>query len=163
MNKKLLLLLIPTLFFSLSSCGKKPEDTGDNNGDGEEPIGSLISLAPGIWNADGAWFAAYCWNGDGTENIWYVLSADETYYSAEMDTEKYINIIFVRFSNTATEASWLVPSSIWNQTIDLTFGADLFTVTSWGDETTLNKSTGVWSNREMIQSIKIQNRQLNKK
>lgn len=92
------------------------------------------------WDSAGAWFAAYCWNASGNE--WFKMDKDaETgYYVADIDAEAFTNIIFVRFANTATEMNW--SSKIWNQTVDLTFEGNCFTVTSWGN----GKSVGSWSN-----------------
>lgn len=141
MNRKILAFLIPTLLFSFSSCDKN--DDGGN----DQVNHPIISLAPDIWNSDGAWFAAYCWNSDGTETVWYTLNSNEEYYSSEIDVETYINVVFVRFSNTASEATWDIEANIWNQTIDLTFEGDVFTITSWGDNSSSFKSTGTWSTR----------------
>lgn len=112
----------------------------------EKVAGSAIYLNPDLWNVDGAWFAAYCWAGES--NTWYTLTASGNYFSANIDTTTYSNIVFVRMANTATAPGWNTETvtNVWNQTIDLTFGADnLFTITGWGDESTSKKSIGTWS------------------
>lgn len=94
-----------------------------------------------LWDQGSAWFAAYCWNNDG--NNWYRLSSDGSYYSSIIDSTAYTNIIFVRFSNTATTMSWDNSSTyVWNQTNDLTFSGNCYTITGWGT----GKSEGSWSN-----------------
>lgn len=104
-----------------------------------------ISLAPSIWNVDSAWFAAYCWTND--TNAWFTLTASGDYFSAEIDTTAYSNIIFVRMASTATTPAWNTETitNVWNQTSDLTFGGNLYTITGWGDESTSNHSIGAWS------------------
>jgi len=92
-----------------------------------------------LWDQSDAWFAAYCWNSGS--NTWYTLSATESYYAADIDTDTYTNIIFVRFADTATVASWdNSATDIWNQTSDLTFDGNCYTITGW------NASDGGWSN-----------------
>ncbi|MFA7032781.1 MAG: hypothetical protein WC201_04390 [Bacilli bacterium] len=134
MNRKIFFLTIPLLLFGAMGCDSHSNDVPD----GEESNNVLISLNPDIWNADGAWFGAYCWNGD--VNAWFTLTDDGTYYSSEIDTQTYTNIIFVRFANTATIASWENSATdVWNQTSDLTFDGNCYTITGW------NATDGVWS------------------
>lgn len=90
-----------------------------------------------LWDQSDAWFAAYCWNSGS--NAWYTLSATDNYYAADMDTDTYTNIIFVRFANTATVASWDdSATNIWNQTGDLIFDGNCYTITGW------NATDGIW-------------------
>jgi len=93
----------------------------------------------GLWDQAGAWFAAYCWNT--SSNTWYTLTSTSSYYVADIDTNAYSNIIFVRFANTATVTSWENSATdVWNQTSDLTFDGNCYTITGW------NATDGGWSN-----------------
>jgi len=99
---------------------------------------SLNAGGSSLWDQAGAWFGAYCWSNSG--NAWYVMNKANTLYVADIDTDAYQNIIFVRFADTATVASWENASvNIWNQTTDLTFGGNCYTITGW------NSSDGAWS------------------
>lgn len=95
-------------------------------------------LNAGIWDKDGAWFAAWTW-GTGSSGEWMKLeSVGGGYYSFEPDTEKVQSVIFVRMDGSKTEMDW---SNKWNQTADLTLGTDnCYTITDWGGET----SVGSW-------------------
>lgn len=109
---------------------------------GETQLTRIFLNAGGssLWEQTGAWFGAYCWNSND-ENTWYTLNADSSYYAADIDTDTYTNVIFVRFANVATETSWTDSlTKIWNQTEDLTFEGNCYTITGW------NESDGVWSN-----------------
>ncbi len=60
----------------------------------------------------------------------------------------YDNVIFARL-NPNPENNVVVPSwdAVWNQTSDLTtIDCGTYTITGWGDESTENKLTGVWTN-----------------
>ncbi|MFA7032780.1 MAG: hypothetical protein WC201_04385 [Bacilli bacterium] len=108
---------------------------------GTEQLTTIYLNAGGssLWDQSDAWFAAYCWNSDS--NTWYTLSATSDYYAADIDIDTYTNIIFVRFANTATVASWDdSATNIWNQTGDLTFDGNCYTITGW------NATDGAWSN-----------------
>lgn len=93
----------------------------------------------GLWDQSGAWFAAYCWAETGGD-IWYELTSESGYYVADIDIEFYANVIFVRFADTAETMSWINSSTnIWNQTSDLIFEGNCFTITGW------NANDGLWS------------------
>ncbi len=109
---------------------------------GETQLTRIYLNAGGLslWDQAGAWFGAYCWNSND-ENTWYTLNVDNSYYAADIDTETFTNVIFVRFANVATETSWVNSSTnIWNQTENLTFEGNCYTITGW------NESDGIWSN-----------------
>ena len=91
-----------------------------------------------LWNQASAWFAAYCWNSDGDQ--WFEMEKipGTNRAVAIIDTAVYSNIIFVRMDPEMTELDW---SSSWNQTVDLTFDGNYFTITGWGN----GKSVGSWS------------------
>lgn len=91
------------------------------------------------WDKDNAWFAAYCWKG--SVSTWFKLEKDtehNDYYTALIDTEVYDHVIFCRMDPAKTELAW---ASKWNQTADLTFDGNCYTITGWGTST----STGSWS------------------
>lgn len=73
-----------------------------------------VSLNPGDWNVDNAWFAAYCF-GNGEQ--WYKMTYDEGSgaYKADISTE-YTSIIFCRMDKDKETLEW---GSKWNQTGDL--------------------------------------------
>ena len=97
---------------------------------------TTVYLDPGCWNVDGAWFAAYYWNTNGSN--WVKMTAGDTYYEATIPAG-YSNVIFCRMDGSKTALDW---SSKWNQTDDLTLGSgNLYTITGWGSD----KSTGEWS------------------
>ena len=97
-----------------------------------------IYLKPGVWDKDGAWFAAYVWGSGG--NTWKKLTDNgDDYYVAQIDTAAYPNVIFTRMDPSKTALGW---DSKWNQTSDLTFPADkdCYKVTGW------NAGDGEWIN-----------------
>lgn len=109
---------------------------------GESNLTTIYLNAGGsnLWEQSGAWFAAYCWAETG-EEMWYELTPNSGYYVANIDVELYTNVIFVRFSNTVETMSWINSSTnIWNQTADLSFEGNCFTITGW------NSNEGIWSN-----------------
>lgn len=116
---------------------------------GTEVPTSMIYLDAGgssLWDQAGAWMAAYCWTSTGGEQ-WFKMEKQNNYYVAEIDTNIYSNIIFTRmrpqgsagYSPDSNGLNWENP---WNQTNDLTFDGNLFTITGWGSG---GKSTGSWS------------------
>lgn len=93
-----------------------------------------IFLKPGVWNVDGARFAAYVWDAKG--NTWF------DFYGAEGDSiyttqipEYYSGLTLVRLDGATVENNW---DNKWNQTADIDFTAvadsTLFTTTGWGEE-----------------------------
>ena len=108
---------------------------------GESNLTTIYLNAGGssLWDQSGAWFAAYCWAGTG-EEMWYELTDSSGYYVANIDVELYTNVIFVRFANTTETMSWTNASTnIWNQTADLSFDGNCFTITGW------DINDGLWS------------------
>ncbi|MFA6675639.1 MAG: hypothetical protein WCS49_02055 [Bacilli bacterium] len=134
MNKKAFFFVIPLILLGVMGCDSHSNDVPND----EENNSVLISLNPDMWNVDDAWFGAYCWNEKS--QAWFTLTSDGTYCSCEIDTQIYTNIIFVRFANTATVASWdNSATDVWNQTSDLTFDGNCYTITGW------NLADGYWS------------------
>ena len=92
-----------------------------------------------LWDQAGAQFAAYTFTpGSGTFSSFMTLVPGETgIYKAfinSTDTE----IIFVRLKDTASSPNW---SDVWNQTGNLTLGAEnnQYTIKGWED------FDGTWS------------------
>jgi len=92
-----------------------------------------IFLKPGVWNVDGARYAAYVWNDKG-DKTWF------DFYGAEGDSiyttqipEYYSGLILARINPNGTdEDPW---KNVWNQTADIDFAevadSTLFTITGW--------------------------------
>ena len=106
--------------------------------------GDTLYLDPNIWSFDNPWFAAYFW-ADNVDAIW-VKMADEDgdgIYACEIP-EGVSNVIFTRMNPAYSELGWnsaAVNDLVWNQTVNLTFEGNLFTVNEWGVD---GKSTGSW-------------------
>ncbi len=88
-----------------------------------------IILEPKIWDIAGARFAAYVWNGSGSN--WYLFGKVNDKWTVNIPPS-YTGLVLVRL-NSGTEVSW---NAKWNQTydIDLTTIDDnsTFTITEWG-------------------------------
>jgi hypothetical protein len=94
-------------------------------------VNKNVFLKPGLWNVDGARYAAYVWDGQGDK--WYDFAAAEeagVYTAAVPDS--YTGMILVRMNGQTTENNW---DNKWNQTADIDFAAvadsTLFTITDW--------------------------------
>ena len=92
-----------------------------------------IYLKPGVWNADGARYAAYVFVDDAT-NEWidFAAAEEEGVYTATIPVG-YTGLILARMNGTTPENNW---DNKWNQTDNITL-ADiasntLFTITDWG-------------------------------
>ena len=108
------------------------EKTGD-----VEVANKTIGLIPGVWNTDGAIFAAYAWNAEG--NAWFPFVEVSGAYVTQIP-ENYTGINIVRLKPATAEGfntdnyglNW---DNKWNQTgnIDFTTVADnsLITITGW--------------------------------
>ena len=70
------------------------------------------------WKEANAWFAAYYWDGNGSDGF-VKLEADGFCYTGEIP-EGYNNIIFIRKNPSDTTLSW---NNVWAQTGDLTLDA----------------------------------------
>lgn len=106
--------------------------------------GDTLYLDPNIWSSDSPWFAAYFW-ADNVDAIW-VKMADEDgdgIYACEIP-EGVSKVIFTRMNPAYSELGWnsdTVKDLVWNQTVNLTFEGNLFTVNEWDVD---GKSTGSW-------------------
>ena len=100
-----------------------------------------LYLSPGVWNVDGARFAAYFYTGE-TKSEWQscTLVSGETDIYEVSPSQSYSNVIFCRMNGSTTTNNW---NNKWNQTNDLTCDGTktLYTISGWGD----GKSPGTWS------------------
>ena len=96
----------------------------------------------GIWNKDGAWFAAYFF---GDSDTWVRMEqvGETGYYKVEVpDVTKYPNVIFCRMAADKNALAW---DSKWNQTVNLTIGDNnCCTITGEQED---NKYKGSWSDK----------------
>ena len=124
---------------------------GENEGVDPEVPANLLYLTPWQWTSDDAWFAAYFWNTE--TNTWAKLADTDGdgIYECELP-EGMTNVIFGRMNPASDVLGWAdatLPtgeSLVWNQTEDLTFGGNHFTVNSW-DGGKDGKCAGVWSTK----------------
>ena len=125
------LLLDETLTLSVPQDDKNLYDMDSKN------ITHLY-LTPGVWNVDGAWFAAYFF--EGNKNTWKKMTAVEGIdglYVCEI-LSGYTNVIFARRDPSNTNLDW---NKVWNQTADLklpTDGTNKFAISGWDNN-------GSWS------------------
>ncbi|MGN1051110.1 MAG: alpha-amylase family glycosyl hydrolase [Acutalibacteraceae bacterium] len=97
----------------------------------------MLYLNPGVWDVDGAKFAAYFFASE-SDYTWIEMTKGSTYYECAAPSG-YNSVIFVRL-NPAGGLDW---DSKWNQTEDLTISSyNLYSITGWGQD----KSPGTWSN-----------------
>ena len=91
----------------------------------------------GLWDQDGAWFAAWTWGGSSADAWVKFTTAGGGIYQATMPADRTA-IKFVRMSKNAQDFSWDRVTGdgagIWNETYNLTIsGTDnLYTITGWG-------------------------------
>lgn len=93
--------------------------------------GTKLYLTPGLWNVDGARFAAYFCNGSSPASWYSMLDVNgDGIYEAESNGN-HKNVIFVRMDGSKTDNNW---NNKWNQTGDLTYDGikNHFKVTGWG-------------------------------
>ena len=106
------------------------------------PDPTTIYLNPnGIWDADGARYAAYYWEGD--DSHWVDFEAACGAVTAEIPSG-YTNIILCRMNGATATNNW---SNCWNQTTDqVTTGHNnyVFTISSINGCTD-GKSCGAWT------------------
>ncbi len=96
-------------------------------------------LEPGIWAADNAWFALYCFNDNNKTNGWMYMFSDQDHnglYVAYIDKNKsYAGAsgIFCRMKPERNDLSW---DSRWNQTGNLTLvSGQKFVINAWDSQT----------------------------
>ena len=89
-----------------------------------------IGLIPGVWETDGAIFAAYVWNEDG--NAWFPFAAVGEAYATQIP-DSYTGLIVARINPDGTDPDpW---KNVWNQTADIDFTTvadkSVITITGW--------------------------------
>ena len=99
-----------------------------------------IYLKTGVWNVDGARFAAYFY-GNGQKWVDMISTNSDGIYYAEIPSG-YANVIFVRMNGSTSVNNW---DNKWNQTNDLTVPGSTsdsrqYDISGWGTD----KSTGSW-------------------
>ncbi len=109
-------------------------------------LGGMVSLSPGVWDVDGAWFAARFYNdtqaaavnaltraGEEVDEAW-VKMTDNNYDGVYecLVPGAYTNVIFCRMASTATEANFGTwDDVVWNKSADLTIDNECYAVTDW--------------------------------
>ncbi len=98
-----------------------------------QPAKTTLTLVPGVWDKDGARFAAYFF---GNGETWVDMTKSGSNYTVEVP-DGYTSVIFCRMNGATSENNW---NNKWNQTSDLTIpsGGGTYTITGWG------KSDGHW-------------------
>ena len=102
----------------------KPENGGDDGKD-DPTTEASVYFSPGVWNVDGAWFAAYFFNAAGDNNA-VTLTAENDFYTCAVPAGME-SVIFCRMNPAYTEFGWnddTTTDRLWNQTADLTIGVD---------------------------------------
>ena len=107
---------------------------------------TLVHLNAGLWNVDGAWFAAYFFN-ENDESV-AVKMADEDgdgIFEGRVP-ENMKSVIFCRMNPEYAEFAWNSeeePAHVWNQTTDLYIGVEpenYYYIIDW--------AVGVWGNAD---------------
>jgi len=107
-----------------------------------EPLttNKTIVLVPGVWNADGATFAAYAFNE--TDTKWFPFIEASGSFATQIP-DNFTKIVLVRLKPATdagfnTENNGLNWDNKWNQTEDIDFTAiadqTIFTISDWGSE-----------------------------
>ena len=122
-------------------------------------VPNVLYLNPGIWNAEGAWFAAYFFNkeaaavaamtrAEAEETGKWVKMTDEDkdgIYECEAPAG-YNSVLFTRMDPAKEELSF---DSAWNQTADLAVPAadaanNTYAVTDWDNQEQQKPTVGNW-------------------
>lgn len=96
-----------------------------------EPETKTLCLNPGVWNTNGAWFAAYFY-GNGEKWVKMEDTDGDGIYECT-PPEDYPSVIFCRMDNAKTALEW---DSKWNQSEDLTVPTTFpatYSITGWGE------------------------------
>ena len=106
---------------------------------------TYVYLNPGVWNVDGAWFAAYFFNDEGASSSVKLTDEDgDSIYECRVPANMK-NMIFCRMNPDYAEFAWNDDTNnpVWNQTEDLFIGAEpenYYYILDW--------NVGVWGNSE---------------
>ena len=84
-----------------------------------------VYLMPGLWSADGAWFAAHFWGVGGEVDVQMVDSDADGIYEAEVP-EGMQNVLFCRMNPDFSDFGWNNDTEhrVWNQTADFVIPED---------------------------------------
>ena len=138
---------VSLLKFTMGSAGVKNVtiwgEMSEVELEGEMPAfyqeGNVYLTVDPQWKSDGARFAAYFWGGSGEK--WESMTAvpgQANMYTCAIPTGRK-NVIFCRMNGGTSANNW---DNKWNQTVDLTLGGHMSTITSpWKD----GGATGSWS------------------
>lgn len=98
-------------------------------------------LAPGVWDVDGAGFAAYYWNECNNANAWArgTLGCGGN-YSFSAPAGNWTHLKYVRLNSANADMNF---DNDWDQTENLTYDSSktLYTISGWGSN---NVATGSW-------------------
>ena len=106
---------------------------------------TYVYLNPGVWNVDGAWFAAYFFNDEGANSAVAMTDADgDAIFECRVPANMK-SMIFCRMNPDYAEFAWNDDTNnpVWNQTEDLFIGAEpenYYYILDW--------NVGVWGNSE---------------
>ena len=121
-------------------------------------VPNVLHLNPGIWNVDGAWFAAYFFNkkadavaamtrAEAEETMWVKMTDEDVdgIYECEAPAG-YNSVIFTRMDPAKEELSF---DSALNQTADLAVPAadaanNTYAVTDWDNKDEQKPTVGNW-------------------
>ena len=136
------------LKFTMGSSGIKNVtvwgDMSEVEVEGEMPAfyqeGNVYLKVDPQWKSDGARFAAYFWGGSGEKwESMTEVSGQENMYTCAIPSGR-TSVIFCRMNGGTTANNW---NNKWNQTVDLTLGSHMFTITDpWNN----GGAKGAWSN-----------------
>lgn len=104
------------------------------------PAGQTLYLDAGVWDVDGARFAAYFFDGTAGAKWVNMESVELGIYKVDAPSNgTSAKVIFCRMNPASATNDW---SNKWNQSNDLTWDGskNLYKITGWGS----NKSTGTW-------------------
>ena len=99
--------------------------------------GNAIYFVPNAdWKNDGAWFAAYFWNGTESGSVKLADSDADGIYEGAVPSNM-TDMLFCRMNPAYTEFGWNSDTEtdrVWNQTLDTTVGTapyNYFYITGW--------------------------------
>lgn len=104
------------------------------------PAGQTLYLDAGVWDVDGARFAAYFFDGTAGAKWVNMESVELGIYKVDAPSNgTSAKVIFCRMNPASATNDW---SNKWNQSNNLTWDGskNLYKITGWGSD----KSTGTW-------------------
>ena len=115
------IILEPCVIYNLGEIGANGTTTPTPE---PEPKDKMVYLVPNEeWKSEGAWFAAYLWEGNDSANVKLTDEDGDGVYGAVIP-ENMSNIIFCRMNPAYTEFAWnnAGEERVWKQTADLIVG-----------------------------------------